>query len=121
MDEGLSLWSSMVLRKSQTCFSDRHTHLNSMYSKFCHVLNQTCFRVLSTQGCRYNKKAGAFEGSGFTRGTMGLFESYIIPLTMIKESGYIHIIVIFDTPVKHFIAFSRIVIGMPFTYQVEKS
>ena len=39
MDEGLSLWSSMVLRKSQTCFSDRHTHLNSMYSKFCHVLN----------------------------------------------------------------------------------
>lgn len=38
MDEGLSLWSSMVLRKSQTCFSDRHTHLNSMYSKFCHVL-----------------------------------------------------------------------------------
>ena len=46
---------------------------------------------------------------------------YIILLTMIKESGYIHIIVIFDTPVKHFIAFSRIVIGMPFTYQVEKS
>jgi len=40
---------------------------------------------------------------------------------MIKESGYIHIIVIFDTPVKHFIAFSMIVIGMPFTYQVEKS
>ena len=40
---------------------------------------------------------------------------------MIKESGYIHIIVIFDTPVKHCIAFSRIVIGMPFTYQVEKS
>ena len=61
------------------------------------------------------------KGSGFTRGTMGLFESYIIPLTMIKESSYIHIIVIFDTPVKHFIAFSMIVIGMPFTYQVEKS
>ena len=68
------------------------------------------------------KKAGVCcYGSGFTRGTMGLFESYIIPLTMIKESGSIHIIVIFDTPVKHFIAFSRIVIGMPFTYQVEKS
>ena len=93
------------------------TPIGALLCKF----RQTCFRVLSTQGCRYNKKAGAFEGSGFTRGTMGLLESYIIPLTMIKESGYIHIIVIFDTPVKHFIAFSRIVIGMPFTYQVEKS
>lgn len=61
------------------------------------------------------------QGSGSACGTMGLFESYIIPLTMIKESSYIHIIVIFDTPVKHFIAFSMIVIGMPFTYQVEKS
>ena len=38
MGEGLSHWSSMVLRKSQTCFSDRHTHPNSMYSNFCHVL-----------------------------------------------------------------------------------
>lgn len=41
MGEGLSHWSSMVLRKSQTCFSDRHTHPNSMYSNFCHVLNAT--------------------------------------------------------------------------------
>lgn len=39
MGEGLSHWSSMVLRKSQTCFFDRHTHPNSMYSNFCHVLN----------------------------------------------------------------------------------
>lgn len=93
------------------------TPIGALLCKF----RQTCFRVLSTQGCRYNKKAGALKGSGFTRGTMGLFESYIIPLTMIKESSYIHIIVIFDTPVKHFIAFSMIVIGMPFTYQVEKS
>ena len=38
MGEGQSHWSSMVLRKSQTCFSDRHTHPNSMYSNFCHVL-----------------------------------------------------------------------------------
>ena len=38
MGEGLSHWSSMVLRKSQTCFFDRHTHPNSMYSNFCHVL-----------------------------------------------------------------------------------
>ena len=30
----------MVLRKSQTCFSDRHTHPNSMYSNFCHVLKK---------------------------------------------------------------------------------
>ena len=40
MGEGLSHWSSMVLRKSQTCFSDRHTHPNSMYSNFCHVLKE---------------------------------------------------------------------------------
>ena len=40
MDEGISHWSSMVLRESQTCFSDRYTHPNSMYSKFCHVLKQ---------------------------------------------------------------------------------
>ncbi len=39
MGEGRSHWSSMVLRKSQTCFSDRHTHPNSMYLNFCHVLN----------------------------------------------------------------------------------
>ena len=39
MGEGLSHWSSMVLRKSQTYFFDRHTHPNSMYSNFCHVLN----------------------------------------------------------------------------------
>ena len=39
MGEGRSHWSSMVLRKSQTCFFDRHTHPNSMYSNFCHVLN----------------------------------------------------------------------------------
>lgn len=103
--------------KGKKNISQLTTPIGALLCKF----RQTCFRVLSTQGCRYNKKAGAFEGSGFTRGTMGLFESYIIPLTMIKESGYIHIIVIFDTPVKHFIAFSRIVIGMPFTYQVEKS
>ena len=38
MGEGLSHWSSMVLRKSQTYFFDRHTHPNSMYSNFCHVL-----------------------------------------------------------------------------------
>ena len=38
MGEGRSHWSSMVLRKSQTCFSDRHTHPNSMYLNFCHVL-----------------------------------------------------------------------------------
>ena len=41
MGEGLSHWSSMVLRKSQTYFFDRHTHPNSMYSNFCHVLNIT--------------------------------------------------------------------------------
>ena len=41
MGEGLSHWSSMVLRKSQTCFSDRHTHPNSMYSNFCHVLKSS--------------------------------------------------------------------------------
>lgn len=46
MGEGLSHWSSMVLRKSQTCFSDRHTHPNSMYSNFCHVLNKTHLRDL---------------------------------------------------------------------------
>ena len=40
MGEGRSHWSSMVLRKSQTCFSDRHTHPNSMYLNFCHVLKQ---------------------------------------------------------------------------------
>ena len=39
MGEGLSHWSSMVLRKSQTYFFDRHTYPNSMYSNFCHVLN----------------------------------------------------------------------------------
>ena len=39
MGEGLSHWSSMVLRKSQTYFFDRHTHPNSIYSNFCHVLN----------------------------------------------------------------------------------
>ena len=44
MGEGLSHWSSMVLRKSQTCFFDRHTHPNSMYSNFCHVLKK---RILS--------------------------------------------------------------------------
>ena len=95
------------------------TPIGALLCKF----RQTCFRVLSTQGCRYNKKEAetSRQGSGSACGTMGLFESYIILLTMIKESGYIHIIVIFDTPVKHFIAFSRIVIGMPFTYQVEKS
>ena len=38
MGEGLSHWSNMVLRKSQTYFFDRHTHPNSMYSNFCHVL-----------------------------------------------------------------------------------
>ena len=41
MGEGRSHWSSMVLRKSQTCFSDRHTHPNSMYLNFCHVLKIT--------------------------------------------------------------------------------
>ena len=41
MGEGRSHWSSMVLRKSQTCFSDRHTHPNSMYLNFCHVLNMS--------------------------------------------------------------------------------
>ena len=40
MGEGLSHWSSMVLRKSQTYFFDRHTHPNSMYSNFCHILNK---------------------------------------------------------------------------------
>ena len=40
MGEGLSHWSNMVLRKSQTYFFDRHTHPNSMYSNFCHVLNR---------------------------------------------------------------------------------
>ena len=40
---------------------------------------------------------------------------------MIKERGYIHIIVIFDTPVKYFITFVRIEIGIPFTYQAKKS
>lgn len=38
MGEGRSHWSSMVLRKSQTCFFDRHTHPSSMYSNFCHVV-----------------------------------------------------------------------------------
>ena len=42
MGEGLSHWSSMVLRKSQTYFFDRHTHPNSMYSNFCHVLKDLC-------------------------------------------------------------------------------
>ena len=40
MGEGLSHWSNMVLRKSQTYFFDRHTHPNSMYSNFCHVLKE---------------------------------------------------------------------------------
>ena len=31
----------MVLRKSQTYFFDRHTHPNSIYSNFCHVLKGT--------------------------------------------------------------------------------
>lgn len=39
MDEELSRWSNMVLRKSQTRFSDRYIHPNSMHSNFCHVLN----------------------------------------------------------------------------------
>ena len=43
MGEGLSHWSSMVLRKSQTCFFDRHTHPNSMYSNFCHVLKNLLY------------------------------------------------------------------------------
>ncbi len=38
MEEGLSHWSNMVLRKSQTYFYDQHTHPNSMYSIFGHVL-----------------------------------------------------------------------------------
>ena len=46
MGEGLSHWSNMVLRKSQTYFFDRHTHPNSMYSNFCHVLNYFLERVL---------------------------------------------------------------------------
>ena len=46
MGEGLSHWSSMVLRKSQTCFFDRHTHPNSMYSNFCHVLKSAIKRTL---------------------------------------------------------------------------
>lgn len=48
MGEGLSHWSSMVLRKSQTCFSDRHTHPNSMYSNFCHVLKKDLYTYLSS-------------------------------------------------------------------------
>ena len=40
MGAGLSHWLSMVLRKSQMCFSDRHTHPNSMYSNFCHVVKK---------------------------------------------------------------------------------
>ena len=45
MGEGRSHWSSMVLRKSQTCFFDRHTHPNSMYSNFCHVLKWKCSMI----------------------------------------------------------------------------
>ena len=45
MGEGRSHWSSMVLRKSQTCFSDRHTHPNSMYLNFCHVLNANSVKI----------------------------------------------------------------------------
>ena len=48
MGEGRSHWSSMVLRKSQTCFSDRHTHPNSMYSNFCHVLKSELQKLLSS-------------------------------------------------------------------------
>ena len=47
MGEGLSHWSNMVLRKSQTYFFDRHTHPNSMSSNFCHVLNS--FFLIDTQ------------------------------------------------------------------------
>ena len=46
MGEGRSHWSSMVLRKSQTCFFDRHTHPSSMYSNFCHVLKKFVFLLL---------------------------------------------------------------------------
>ena len=46
MGEGRSHWSSMVLRKSQMCFSDRHTHPNSMYSNFCHVLKLKIYSIL---------------------------------------------------------------------------
>ena len=46
MGEGRSHWSSMVLRKSQTCFFDRHTHPNSMYSNFCHVLKISMKKIL---------------------------------------------------------------------------
>ena len=55
MGEGLSHWSSMVLRKSQTCFSDRHTHPNSMYSNFCHVLknNITSSYAIAKIGLSY--------------------------------------------------------------------
>ena len=57
MGEGLSHWSSMVLRKSQTYFFDRHTHPNSMYSNFCHVLkgnitnNKTGLKFALQNGC----------------------------------------------------------------------
>ena len=48
MGKGLSHWSSMVLRKSQTYFFDRHTHPNSMYSNFCHVLKKIILKFAFT-------------------------------------------------------------------------
>lgn len=38
MGEGPDHLLSMVLRQPQTCFTNRHTHPNSKYSNFCHVL-----------------------------------------------------------------------------------
>ena len=64
MGEGLSHWSSMVLRKSQTCFFDRHTHRNSMYSNFCHVLKKIS-NVLSKKTAE--EKAHYFKSMKFMR------------------------------------------------------
>ena len=55
MGEGLSHWSNMVLRKSQTYFFDRHTHPNSMYSNFCHVLKSNTMLLIS----QYQNMGGA--------------------------------------------------------------
>ena len=68
MGEGLSHWSSMVLRKSQTCFFDRHTHPNSMYSNFCHVLN----KILKDLGVLYNQNGvymlyAKYRGLGYDK------------------------------------------------------
>lgn len=88
------------------------TPIGALLCKF----RQTCFWVLSTQGCRYNKKAGVLKDSGFTRGTMGLFESDAMHSTMIKESRYIYFAVPPHAPFEHAFTFGMIVIRMPLTH-----